>query len=117
LAELKKARPRDEQAIREAEAKVAGRSREARELVGKAREIEDAVYDLKAVNPHRKPDVDERTPEELLDIIEARGRDVAAALAVLRGEFAVVGSSPRSTPDSHRGYPWRHGAEERIDGH
>jgi type I restriction enzyme M protein len=52
--------------------------------VAKAKEIEDAVYDLKAVNPNKKPDVDERTPEELMDIIEAKGREVAEALAVLR---------------------------------
>ena len=41
-------------------------------------------YDLKAVNPHRAPAVDTRTPAELLDIIEAKGREVADALAALR---------------------------------
>ena len=55
------------------------------DLAAKAKEIEDAVYDLKAVNPNRKPDVDERTPEELMDTIEAKGRKVAEALAALRG--------------------------------
>jgi hypothetical protein len=30
-------------------------------------------------------EVDERTPEQILDIIEAKGREVAAALAELRG--------------------------------
>ena len=60
-------------------------TREARDLAAKAKEIEDAVYDLKAVNPHRKPDVDDRTPEELMDIIEAKGREIAEALAALRG--------------------------------
>ena len=49
------------------------------------KEIEDAVYDLKAVNPNRKANVDDRTPEMLMDIIEAKGREVAEALAVLRG--------------------------------
>jgi type I restriction enzyme M protein len=49
-----------------------------------AKEIEDAVYDLKAVNPHRKPEIDERTPEQLLDIIEAKGKEIADALAALR---------------------------------
>lgn len=57
---------------------------EAREAAAKAKEIEDAVYDLKAVNPNKKPDIDTRTPEELLDIIEAKGREIAEALAVLR---------------------------------
>ena len=57
---------------------------EARELAAKAKEIEDAVYDLKAVNPNRKPDVDERTPEELMSIIESKGRAIAEALGMLR---------------------------------
>ena len=52
----------------------------------KAKEIEDSVYDLKAVNPHKKSEVDERTPEELTDIIEAKGREIAEALLVLRGK-------------------------------
>jgi len=82
LKELKKAALRDEKAIEEV--KTAEFAREGRDSASKAREIEDAVYDLKAVNPHRKPEVDERTPEELLDIIEAKGREVAEALAALR---------------------------------
>jgi type I restriction enzyme M protein len=84
LKDLKKARRRDDQAIEKAEAKVAELTREARDLAAKAKEIEDAVYDLKAVNPNRKPDVDDRTSEELMDIIEAKGREVAEALAALR---------------------------------
>jgi type I restriction enzyme M protein len=47
-------------------------------------EIEDRNYDLKAVNPHAKKEEDTRTPEELLDLIEAKGREVAEALAALR---------------------------------
>lgn len=84
LKDLKKARPLDDKAISEAETKVKKLNREARDLAAKAKEIEDAVYDLKAVNPNKKADVDERTPEELMDIIEAKGREVAEALAVLR---------------------------------
>ena len=48
------------------------------------KEIEARNYDLKAVNPNAKRDEDTRTPEELLDIIEAKGREVAEALAALR---------------------------------
>ena len=59
-------------------------TKEARELAARAQDIEDAVYDLKAVNPNRQVDEDSRTPSELLDIIEAKGREVAAALEVLR---------------------------------
>ena len=53
-------------------------------------EIEAKNYDLKAVNPNAKGDADTRTPEELLDLIEARGREVAEALAKLRGSGRVT---------------------------
>ena len=46
--------------------------------------IEEKGYGLKAVNPHAKRDEDLRTPEELLDLIEAKGREVAEAIATLR---------------------------------
>lgn len=84
LKELKKAARRDEPAIAEAAAKLAELTREARDLANRAGEIEDAVYDLKAVNPHRKPEVDTRTPEELIAFIEAKGREIAEALAALQ---------------------------------
>ena len=48
------------------------------------KEIEARNYDLKAVNPNAKSNEDTRTPEELLDIIEAKGKEVAEALAELR---------------------------------
>lgn len=56
---------------------------EARELNAKAQAIEDAVYDLKAVNPNAKNDEDKRTPGELIALIRAKGREVEEALAVL----------------------------------
>ena len=59
--------------------------REARDLRNKARAIEDAVYDLKAVNPNAVVEEDTRTPEELLEIIEMKRLEVAEALANLRG--------------------------------
>ena len=59
-------------------------TKEARELAGQAEDIENAVYDLKAVNPHARNEEDTRTPEELLDLIEAKGREITEALAVLR---------------------------------
>jgi type I restriction enzyme M protein len=49
-------------------------------------EIEARNYDLKAVNPNAKHEEDTRTPEELLDLIEAKGQEVAEALAALRRE-------------------------------
>ena len=47
-------------------------------------EIEARNFDLKAVNPNARSTEDTRTPEELLDIIEAKGREVEAATARLR---------------------------------
>ena len=47
-------------------------------------EIEAKNYDLKAVNPKRKLVEDARTPEELLNFIEAKSREVVEALSVLR---------------------------------
>lgn len=46
--------------------------------------IETKGYDIKAVNQHARSQKDLRTPEELLDLIEARGRQVAEAVAALR---------------------------------
>lgn len=58
--------------------------RAAREATAKAQAIEDAVYDLKAVNPREKKVVDTRTPAQLLDAIEEKDREVDAALARLK---------------------------------
>jgi type I restriction enzyme M protein len=84
VAELKKARPRDEAAVSAAEGEIAVLTRASREAAAKAEAIEAAAYDLKAVNPNRKATADTRTPAELLDLIEAKGREIAAAVAALR---------------------------------
>jgi type I restriction enzyme M protein len=55
-------------------------------------EIEARNFDLKAVNPHAKRDEDTRTPEELLDLIEAKGREVVEAVLALRNP--QEGSAP-----------------------
>ena len=47
-------------------------------------ELEARGFDLKAVNPTAKAAGDTRTPLELLDEIEGRGREVDAAVARLR---------------------------------
>ena len=46
-------------------------------------EIEGRNYDLKAVNPNRKEEVDPRTTQELLDIIEQNGKEIQNARADL----------------------------------
>ena len=63
--------------------------KESREAPAKAKGKEDSAYDLKAVNPNRKSVVDTRTPEKLLELIEAKGRAIAEALAVLRKDKAT----------------------------
>jgi type I restriction enzyme M protein len=47
-------------------------------------QIEAKNYDLKAVNPNRKSTEDTRTPDELLAVIEAKGKELSEALATLR---------------------------------
>ncbi len=84
LSELKKASPRDEDAVAQAESRIGALIKESREAASKAEAIENAVYDLKAVNPNRKANVDTRTPKELLDLIEAKGKEITAVLATLR---------------------------------
>jgi type I restriction enzyme M protein len=85
IKELKKQNtPAAQARVNELSTKATGLDSEARELNNKAQAIEDAVYDLKAVNPNAKTEEDTRTPEELLDFIEAKGREVADALSALR---------------------------------
>lgn len=83
IRELKK-QPGSQAKINELSARITTLDAEARELNNKAQAIEDAVYDLKAVNPNAKSVEDTRTPEQLLDFIELKGREVAEALAELR---------------------------------
>jgi type I restriction enzyme M protein len=47
-------------------------------------EIEARRFDLKAINPNRKAVEDNRSPENVLDLIEDKGREVAAAIRELR---------------------------------
>lgn len=84
LTELKKAKPRDKEAIEQANMQIKDLSKQARELSQKAEEIENAVYDLKAVNPNIKPPPPPPPPEELLNLIEAKSKEVAEALEALR---------------------------------
>jgi type I restriction enzyme M protein len=51
-----------------------------------AEEIKAKNYDLKAINPNRKQEVDARTPEELLSTIEAQVAEISKALSALRSK-------------------------------
>lgn len=61
-------------------------------------EIEARNYDLKAVNPNAKAEEDTRTPAELLDLIEAKNKEIAGILEELRsvaGDGGGVAARPR----------------------
>jgi type I restriction enzyme M protein len=69
--------------IEEAEQQFKNLTKESREFAAKAEEIENAVYDLKAVNPNIAPPPPPPPPAELLKIISAKGQEVNAALKEL----------------------------------
>ena len=60
------------------------RANSERSWVVERKDMEAKNYDLKAVNPNARSQEDPRTPEELLDLIEAKGREVTEAVAALR---------------------------------
>ena len=82
--ERRKAKAVNESELAAREEKWKAVEREARESLAKGEAIEDAVYDLKAVNPNRASEQDTRTPTQLLDFIADKGRDADAALGRLR---------------------------------
>jgi type I restriction enzyme M protein len=84
LRELRKNPKATTKELEEAAAFIARLRQTEREENGKAQVIESAAFDLKAVNPNNHVQEDTRTPEEILDFIEAKGREVAEALAALR---------------------------------
>jgi type I restriction enzyme M protein len=111
IGEIKKVQPRNERDIEQAEAKVIELKRASRDFAATAKEIEDAVYDLKAVNPNKRAAADLRTPEELIRLIEAKGKEVAELMALLKnmGQLSEVLSNidapgdaaePRSATDA-----------------
>ena len=47
-------------------------------------EIEGRNYDLETVNPNRVVEADAQMPEELISLIEVKGREIDVALAALK---------------------------------
>ncbi len=58
--------------------------RAARESLAKGETIENAAYDLKAVNPNRVTKEDKRTPTQLPNLSSAKGQEADKALTRLR---------------------------------
>jgi type I restriction enzyme M protein len=89
LREKRRAKCRKAEELAALEEQWKGVVREARDAQAKAEAIEDAVYDLKAVNPNRANNEDTRTPAELLAIIAEKGREADAALERLQQLIAA----------------------------
>ena len=84
LRVAKRERPIDQVKIDELGKRISAGERDARENAAKAEAIENAVYDLKAVNPNAKDTTDKRTPAELLDFIEQKSIEANEFLSQLR---------------------------------
>lgn len=83
LDQLKKARAKPGK-LEEAKKLITACEREIREIESKAQTLEDAAFDLKAVNPNAKSTEDTRSSAELMDLIETKGREVQELLGTLR---------------------------------
>jgi type I restriction enzyme M protein len=83
LDQLKKARA-DTEKLEETKKLITNCEREIREIESKAQSIEDAAFDLKAVNPNAKSTEDTRSSDELIELIEAKGREVLDLLLKLK---------------------------------
>lgn len=91
---LRKTKTAKSEKLREYEERWKATLREARDAEAKAVVIENAVYDLKAVNPNRKTVEDKRTPSEIIAVIDEKGSEVDVALGRLRTLFATNPASP-----------------------
>ncbi|MET4631215.1 type I restriction enzyme M protein [Bradyrhizobium sp. I1.8.5] len=88
LKRLKKDKaPKSE--ITAVEARIREQDKAARDLEAEAAGIDAQVFDLKAVNPNAVTKVDDRTPMQIIQNIEAQGRIVAQALSRLNALLAA----------------------------
>jgi type I restriction enzyme M protein len=82
LAALKSSRGEGE--VESVRQKIRELEKQIRAIEARAQQVEDAAFDLKAVNPRAKANEDTRSAAELLSLAEAKGRQVEEALARLR---------------------------------
>ena len=68
-------------ALQEKQAEAEVKAKKAEKV---AERIKNAVYDLRAVNPNKKAEVDKRTPKQLLEIISGKQREIGKLLAELK---------------------------------
>jgi type I restriction enzyme M protein len=83
VKQLKAESPQNKDKIAELQTKIAELDFEAKENRTKAETIENAIYDIKAVNPNAKDTTDKRTPKELLSFIAEKSLEVESALTML----------------------------------
>lgn len=70
------------------ELKIREKEKATRELEARIATIDAAVFDLKAVNPNAVVKTDNRSPDQIIQSIQAQGRIVAEALAKLSALLA-----------------------------
>ncbi|MGH8050248.1 MAG: N-6 DNA methylase [Arenimonas sp.] len=89
LKRLKKDKASDKK-LEALDAQIKEKDKAARDIETKAANIDAAVFDLKAVNPTTVVDADTRTPQQIIESIEAQGRIVADALKKLGALMAAA---------------------------
>ena len=77
-------RPQDAEKTRALRSELKAAEASAKREDARAEKIVNGVYDLRAVNPRRKAETDNRTPERLMEIVSAKNREVASLLAELK---------------------------------
>ncbi|MCF6251317.1 MAG: type I restriction-modification system subunit M [Methylococcaceae bacterium] len=90
LKKLKKDKA-DKAEIKKVVEEIKAQEKAIRDANAKVSDIDAAVYDLKAVNPHVKAQVDTRTPAEIIDNIDKQGQIVATAMSNLRSILDTSG--------------------------
>jgi len=68
----------------EIKTRISGIEKEIRDIHSKAQSVEDAAFDLKAVNPNASVDEDTRTPRELMEFVEMKNHEVQDILTRLK---------------------------------
>ena len=83
LSSLKVAKA-DAARLVEIKARISGIEKEIRDIHSKAQSVEDAAFDLKAVNPNASVDEDTRTPREIVEFVEMKNHEVQDILTRLK---------------------------------
>ena len=83
VKQLKLQLPQNKEQISGLLEKISVLESQARDNRVKAESIENAIYDIKAVNPNAQDLSDKRTPRELIDFINDKSKEVESALVRL----------------------------------